>query len=564
MMIVGNKQSLALSFMPSTTLQSRIQAFESLTHPNTTPSILEGPLSPLAAATLQPVAVPNKSRPKPPQPSPSPSPPNLGRKTSFIDLHDWVVAEQDGNKTAISIERSPSPSSSKTPTQQAFKPKPKPKPANLSAPLKSPPKLPPRNTSYTSLQSYASSSSSPPTASTSKSAEGRKDSLTVEYAHRYPPLAPGLRNGNSSGGSHVPSSSISSFHSVSLSSDTDPSTPGSMANFIATFPMDEADNTSLSESYEDVSASSIASPATERIIALDWEKAMAKRKPPPPWDSKPKPNVASPAAAAKRVPPKLPERPKVTPPPSYPVSRSSSYNTTPTSLNSPAIPNVPYTPRRSAPPPPSRSSDRASIQSTTTTTSYASSSRSPSVLSLNLVAKTKRPTPVPAAARRRYDAVFTENVIQRRRAEKMKAEEKPALLSPVEARGKRAVGWRGLSVDLITGDSLASPPQNSKVDETVGNDEKLEGAIVKLIWKRSKLSNAQLAEIWNECDITGQGVLSREAFVKGMWRIDEELRRAQTQAIKAATSSNNSNFYRTSSLLSLPSRTSTRSRDILR
>jgi hypothetical protein len=31
----------------------------------------------------------------------------------------------------------------------------------------------------------------------------------------------------------------------------------------------------------------------------------------------------------------------------------------------------------------------------------------------------------------------------------------------------------------------------------------------------------------NECDTTGRGCLDREAFVKGMWRIDEELRRAQ-------------------------------------
>jgi len=474
--------------MPSTTLQTRIQAFEALSNGN---NILEGPLSPLNATTLQPVALINGSRPQPPQPSPSPSPPNLGRRTSLIDLHDWVVADGEGNRASLGGSLSPSPSSSKTPTQQSFKPNPKPKPTTLSMPFKSPPKLPPRNTSYTSLQSYASSSSSPPTAASTST--GGSDSLTVEHAHRYPPLSAGSsRNANSNGGggNHFPSSSISSFHSVSLSSDTDPSTPGSMSNFIATFPMDEGDSTSLSESYEDVSISSIASPATERTIARDWEKAMAKRKPVPPWD----PNGAT--AAAKRVPPKLPERPKVTPPPSYPVSRSSSYNTTPTSLNSPILP---YTPRRAAPPPPpSRSSDRASIQSTN---SYASSSRSPSILSLNinLNAKTKRPTPVPAAARRRYDILFTENVIQRRRAEKQKQEEKPSLLSPVEARGRRAAGWRGLSVDLITGDSLAtpsSPPQNNTVDETVGNDEKLEGSIVKLIWKRSKLSNAQLADIW--------------------------------------------------------------------
>lgn len=36
--------------------------------------------------------------------------------------------------------------------------------------------------------------------------------------------------------------------------------------------------------------------------------------------------------------------------------------------------------------------------------------------------------------------------------------------------------------------------------------------------------------------MTGQGALSLDAFAKGMWRIDEELRRAQALAIRAATS----------------------------
>ncbi|KDR81707.1 hypothetical protein GALMADRAFT_221573 [Galerina marginata CBS 339.88] len=510
--------------MPSTTLQTRISAFES-------PALYN-------------------SRPPP---SPSPSPPNLGRKTSLIDLKDWVV--DDG------------PRVTKTPTQQAFKgplisfessppkPKPKPKPTNLSAAsFKPPPKLPPRKPSHTSLKSVASSSA---------------DSLTVEHAHRYPPLALDLSPRN-----HAPSSSISSFHSVSLSSDTDPSTPGSVANFIATFPMDEehhatgrdTDSISLTDSYEDVSTSSLASPATERLITLDWEKAMAKRK---------------------QVPPKLPQRPssarspilKPTPPPSSYVSRAASASgSTPASpivrptisaasssstlaqmANNGNIP-TPYVPRRAAPPPPpSRSSDRSSIRSNT---SYSSSSHShqsqvahrSSLLSL----KTKRPTPVPLAARKRYEVVFNANVLQRRRAEKQRQEEKPMLLSPVEARGRRAAGWRGLSVDLITGDDAhpQSPMNGDQADETVRSDEKLEGSIVKLIWKRSGLESAQLADIWNECDVTGKGALSFDAFVKGMWRIDEELRRAQTQAIKSATA------YRSNNLRTAP-KIPQKSRDIL-
>ncbi|PPR01473.1 hypothetical protein CVT26_015096 [Gymnopilus dilepis] len=560
--------------MPSTSIQARINAFESLS--NNPPNGNDN-----HSDVFDSVPVFAKS-----PPSPSPSPPNLGRKTSLIDLKDWVV--DDGPRLI---------DNTKTPTQQAFsngrgtnhgvetgplinleaaspKPKPKPKPANLSTSLnkKPPPQLPARRSSYTSLKSLPSSSSTPSV-----------DSLTVEHAHRYPPLSVDLSARSNASGSHAPSSSISSFHSVSLSSDTDPSTPGSVANFIATFPVDkdaafprrDTDSISLTESYEEVSTSSLASPATERLINLDWEKAKANRKPPPP---------------------KLPQRPssikspdlRNTPPPSHPVSRATSASgsnpTSPiirpssssTTLSS-AFHNPPYTPRRSAPPPPSsRASDRSSIQSTTTTHSFSSSSNShqsrnanPSLLSV----KVRRPTPIPPAARKRYEAVFNANILQRRKAQKLKQEEKPALLSPVEARGRRAVGWRGLSVDLVTGDDMTATNGKEKeddIDDKVGNDERLEGSIVRLIWKRSGLESSTLAEIWNECDLTGQGALGIEGFVKGMWRIDEELRRAQTQALKSAKSlSSLSSAYRSSGSLGrkasvpkLPPRP--KSRDILR
>jgi hypothetical protein len=318
--------------------------------------------------------------------------------------------------------------------------------------------------------------------------------------------------------SHAPSSSISSFHSVSLSSDTDTSAPGSITNFIATFPVDldqspikkknnDADDTSLTESYENVSTTSLASPTTtERMISQDWEKAMAKRT---------------------TVPPKLPNRPISTkspvtktpvklPPPSYPIRRVASSSrltssssiarpTTSTTITTPSSSTfaTSYTPRRVAPPPPSRSSDRSSIASTTTTHSISSSSQShqshnlysTSLLSL----KTKRPTPVPLAARKRYEVVFNANIIQRRKAEKSKLQEKPTLLSVTEARSRRAVGWRGLSVDLLTTNDISQQLNNgngSAIDDTVGQDEKLEGPIIRQIWKRSGLHNSRLAEIW--------------------------------------------------------------------
>ena len=60
--------------------------------------------------------------------------------------------------------------------------------------------------------------------------------------------------------------------------------------------------------------------------------------------------------------------------------------------------------------------------------------------------------------------------------------------------------------------------------------------------------------------MTGQGALSLEAFVKGMWRIDEELRRMQLQAIKT-TSNTSLGSHRSSSHRS---NITQKSRDILR
>lgn len=60
----------------------------------------------------------------------------------------------------------------------------------------------------------------------------------------------------------------------------------------------------------------------------------------------------------------------------------------------------------------------------------------------------------------------------------------------------------------------------------------------------------------NECDPTQSGSLDMDSFVKGMWRIDEELRRAQSQLLKSATSpvmrNGSANSSRTS-LSSMPS-----------
>ncbi|KAG5636823.1 hypothetical protein H0H81_006739 [Sphagnurus paluster] len=530
-------QRATATTMPSTALQSRISAFESIANGSSLPQpVFDAPLSP-----------PYAPRKRPPPASPSPSPPNLGRKTSLIDLKDWIV--DDGpSKPGFKQYARITDDSGRTPTQLAFEskkqlvaplinfespPRAKAKPS-AAFPAKAPP-LPPRKPSYTSLRSVdsATSTSSPGSPLPSR----RSDTLTID--HTYPPLQidSDARSRNSSG--HAPASSISSFHSVSLSSDTDPSTPGSgSSNYVAFFPIDrdsdhkyDPDSVSLGESYEEVSTPSIASPALERIISLDWEKAMAKRNP---------------------VPPKLPQRPSST--------RSTSTRSTQPALrsppkrqsSSPSSSGSSATARRAPPPPPgSRSSDRSSVLSMATThsvgsnysyASYGQNGHAPRPPS-NLHLKTKRPTPVPAAARARYQVVFDANIVQQRKAEKRKEKEKPALLSPTEARGtRRAAGWRGLSVDLITGGNElpASPTRDGEEDDVstvVEDTDELDGRLVKKIWRRSRLDRSRLSEIWNECDTGAKGSLNRDAFVKGMWRIDEELRRAQTQALKSPSGS---------------------------
>lgn len=333
--------------------------------------------------------------------SPSPS--------TSLDLKDWVL--DDGHETVL---------------------------INLESPKKAPP-LPPRKPSLTSLKIK-----SPPPLPTRHS-----DSLTVE--HTYPPSqSEKAKNG------HAPASSISSLHSVSLSSDPDtPSTTTTFSNHIATFPVDRLSSNgseaSLDESFENVSNSAVGSPTTAAIISQDWEKAMERRKPP------------------------LPKRP------SKPSSPNSSYPPSPQTKSS----------SRKIPPPVSRSStsDRSSVLSAGST---STGSRRP-VPNLSLA----RPTPIPPAARKRYENLFNANVIQKRKADK----QKPALLNPDTARKTRqAAGWRGVSIDLTTSDEPPTVNEDDWIadgDELViGPSERLDGYVIRHIWSRSRLDKSKLADIW--------------------------------------------------------------------
>ncbi|KAF7295485.1 hypothetical protein MIND_01088400 [Mycena indigotica] len=397
-------------------VQSRIHAFES-------------------GAVLQPRIIPST----PPKVSPSPSPPNLGRKSSLIDLKidlkEWVFDEGSPPRTNGWRNK-------KEGDEDAL--------IHFSPPKKAPP-LPPRKPSLVSL----------------KTAPQRSDSLTVE--HTYPPL-----NGGSP--KHTHGSSISSFHSVSLSD-------GSPSPSAAVFPQHRGNGTPTaavhttgsnssigSESFEELTASTaLVSPATAEIISQDWERAMNRK-----------------------LPPKLPARP-------------------PKIASSPPPPT-----RRAVPPPPT--GDRASIRSfasassSTSLTSRTSSSTSPKPVlqfpSPPVTAKlTSRPPPVPPGPRRRYDALFSSlhsaHLSQNRET-----------LSPPK---RRAAGWRGLSVDLIRDPAGEGDTPSSDI---------LPGNVVRVVWCRSRLPKQNLSSIWTECDPQGTGSLDRDAFARGMWRIDEELRHA--------------------------------------
>ncbi|KAJ7085756.1 hypothetical protein B0H15DRAFT_1023349 [Mycena belliarum] len=446
--------------MPVTasSLQSRISAFESLSGPGQRdPAVLQTPIAPRVIPST------------PPRVSPSPSPPNLGRKSSLldlkIDLRDWVVADGSPPRTN---------GFKKTPTQAAFNgaddalihfsP---PKPSKVQAPP-----LPPRKPSLASLRAAASSSSSslPMTKRIPPPPVRRGDSLTVE--HTYPP--PGLALDISPRG-HTHGSSISSFHSVSLSDRSpSPATPG--------FPQHATHTGSSAESFEELSASAaLASPGTAATISHDWERAMARRG---------------------QVPPKLPARPS-----------------NPTVLPPPV--------RRAAPAPP-LTSDRASLRSVASSSSISTSfslsgaststSKSPSPASKfsPLSQLTARPTPIPPAPRARYDALFSSLLSAH-------APQRPALLAP---RRRTAAGWRGLSVDLIRDPTSPGPPEDEGKDgEKEKERDALPGPVVRVLWCRSRLPLSMLSAIWTECDPLRTGALDRDAFARGMWRIDEELRR---------------------------------------
>ncbi|KAH9993831.1 hypothetical protein BJV77DRAFT_997098 [Russula vinacea] len=495
--------------MPPSTLQARIKAFEALdgvaihTEPE---HLLDRPHSP-SAASIPPI-VPTTYSPS---------------ATSLLDLKDWVIDDGHlGSSPPAAILSGYSPLQAATPLPHE----------------RSPPKL--VSLSFNSPRSVSAPAASPTATSTFQSNNNMlmppaTDPLTLTD------LSPsdGIRRIQG----HMHASSVSSFHSVSLSSDGDDfTTPGALH----AFPMEREwtgtgteDSESLDESFENISA-----PSSFLSSSFLSSTTLTPRQPPL---SSGKPALG---LATKQSPPPPPS----SQPPSYPsqfLHLPPKYTpcTTPTAPSAAAaavaIPTTNAPRPRSRPP-----SARTSVQSTATTTSDRSSlfsqgtttSRTSISSRASVSASASTPTSAPGAkqqaqtTRARYDALFTANV----RSHTPKLSPRP---TPMPAKRQNA-GWRGLSIDVppppplpISASSSPTPPGSALTEKELGPDARLDGRLVREIWLKSRLGPQRLRGIWSECDPDGTGSLDRDAFVRGMSRIDEELRRAQVLGRARAGSS---------------------------
>jgi hypothetical protein len=132
-----------------------------------------------------------------------------------------------------------------------------------------------------------------------------------------------------------------------------------------------------------------------------------------------------------------------------------------------------------------------------------------------------RPPPIPASAKHRYEKLFYDNVDAQKKAKLEKSQKElagllgvPGLGSPTPTsvkKARKAAGWRGLSVDLITNpdENLPSlPPSQSgsrrgSIESTEsggmterGKDDRLDAVVVRRIWICSKMDREKLRAIW--------------------------------------------------------------------
>ncbi|KAG8867106.1 hypothetical protein FRB98_004388 [Tulasnella sp. 332] len=336
------------------------------------------------------------------------------------------------------------------------------------------PALPPRSPKPLSFNGLASS-----------------DSLTIDQPFTI--ISPSKPSAPSSyAPRHAHASSTSSFHSLSLSDGGDGDGQNDEPNLVKPAPQRPGVHGSVGVGGGGTVARKVAPPIPDRPSRhTSYGSATSSA-----------PTTA--ATVAVHSPPPIPNKPASI------ASTSSSASSQP-----------PYQVRRQAPPAPPRPPN--------STTTSSSSRKPPPLLDLTSSTNTltgmtlhqqnmstRRKTPVPPPARIRYEELFDQ---QRRLPSSIALLSSPSAGGAAAASRRTHTGWRGISIDLRTNPS--AEPASSGSTSTL--TEKLHGQVVRRIWLCSKLDKKVLRDIWSECDTNKTGSLDRQAFVQGMWRIDEEL-----------------------------------------
>ncbi|GAA5931494.1 uncharacterized protein JCM15063_001484 [Sporobolomyces koalae] len=97
----------------------------------------------------------------------------------------------------------------------------------------------------------------------------------------------------------------------------------------------------------------------------------------------------------------------------------------------------------------------------------------------------------------------------------------PTAIRPIDPRARKR--YERLFDQCVS----VSPSSSSNV---TADDERawVEGEVVRMVWERSRLSRESLRRVWNQVS-PHSARLDKEGFVRGMWMIDEELRRHQSR-----------------------------------
>lgn len=94
---------------------------------------------------------------------------------------------------------------------------------------------------------------------------------------------------------------------------------------------------------------------------------------------------------------------------------------------------------------------------------------------------------------------------------------------PLDPRARRR--FESLFEEALVRHGEGAGQRNGKGTAQDEGDVRLNGLVVRRIWLRSRLEGAFLRAVWEACDGERRGSLGGDAFCKGMWAIDEKLRR---------------------------------------